>query len=168
MRVPCVVRWPERVPAGVVRPGIASLVDLFSTCVQVAGAQLPTGHVLDGVSLDAFLEGGAESPRTSLCHFHKGRLFAIREGEWKLHMLKVEPGRKGRWKEPVACNPPELYNLARDPTESQNVYFENEKSAARLLQLAEASRAAITPGRLPPSPLRDLLPRKKKKQSPEV
>jgi arylsulfatase A-like enzyme len=166
VRVPCVVRWPGRVPAGRVERGISSLMDLFTTCVGLAGAQLPHDHVLDGLDLAPFLEGKSASPRSYICHYRGRQLFAIRLGEWKLHFRKVVQGRRGRIKDTVPCEPLELYNLEADPEEARQVAGGHSDIVARLTDLAGEHQKYVAAGRPAPPPWRSLLPRGRRFQDP--
>jgi arylsulfatase A-like enzyme len=162
IRVPCIVRAPGRVLAKSVLGGMASIMDLFPTVIRWAGAKLPDDRAVDGVDLTEFLQGKAPEARHDLGIYHLGRLFAVRSGEWKLHFMKIEPDKKGVLTEPIPCRPPELYSLAKDPAERNNVYRDYPQVAARLAATAEDLRSSVTPGRLPPSRLRSLFPKKVK------
>jgi arylsulfatase A-like enzyme len=163
VRVPCIVRWPDRVPAGSVSSGLSCVMDLFATFTHLAGAHVPEEVAIDGLDLSEFLQGRYESPRTALCHFRNGRLFAVRDGPWKLHLMKVERGRKGGLKEPVICNPPELYNLNDDPQESRDLAAEYPGLAEQFEHLGQSYLRAIGAGERAPRHLRSLLTRGKRK-----
>jgi hypothetical protein len=51
VRVPLIVRCPSKVKAGVVSRELVSVADIFPTLMELAGGELPAGHVLDGKSL---------------------------------------------------------------------------------------------------------------------
>jgi arylsulfatase A-like enzyme len=68
IRVPCLARWPRRIPAGRVVSVPAITMDLTATFVAAAGAQPPSGHVLDGVDLMPYLAGNdVPAPDRTLC-----------------------------------------------------------------------------------------------------
>lgn len=82
-RVPFLVRWPSKVPAGIVSDGLVSQVDIMATLASIVGAELPSDAADD--SHDQFgLWKGGDSSRSSIVHnTFKGR-YAIREGHWLL------------------------------------------------------------------------------------
>jgi arylsulfatase len=84
VRVPCIVRWPGRVPSGRVTGRIASTIDLLPTLALAAGAPLP-GNKIDGVSLLPLLEGDPEAnPRRTFYYYYGRGLRAVRKDRWKL------------------------------------------------------------------------------------
>ena len=112
-RVPLIVRWPGRVPAGRVVDDPVSNVDWIPTLLELIGAEVPEG--LDGVSFAAGLLGtGDFSDRPLYWHFphytnQGGRPSgAMREGDW----LLVEYYDEER---------AELYDLSSDPGEQHDI-----------------------------------------------
>jgi arylsulfatase A-like enzyme len=106
IRVPCIVRWPGRIPAATVcREPLWSL-DFLPMAVVAAGGTLPGDRVLDGRDPTAALAGEAPSPHDSL-YFHYGSSSAVRHGRYKLYR------RNGRsdW---------ELFDLKTDVGETAN------------------------------------------------
>jgi arylsulfatase A len=57
VRVPLIVRYPGKVKSDVVSRELVSVVDIFPTVMELAGAELPKGHVLDGKSVVPTLQG---------------------------------------------------------------------------------------------------------------
>ena len=55
-RVPCIMRWPGRIPAGTVSGKLAATIDILPTIAAVTGAPLPDKPI-DGVSFEATLKG---------------------------------------------------------------------------------------------------------------
>ncbi len=113
LRVPAIVRWPGKVPAGVVLDTPVTSVDWTPTFLSLAGVTPP--NKLDGLSLAGLLtEKKSLLSRALYWHFphytnQGGRpAGAIREGNWKL----IEHYEDGR------C---ELFNLARDPGEKADL-----------------------------------------------
>jgi arylsulfatase A-like enzyme len=157
-RVPCIARWPGHIPANLKLKGIASLMDLFPTCVEIAGGTLPPDRVIDGKSLVDFMEGKAPSPEHEFFYYSGRRLFAVRAGNWKVHFIRRKRGPKGHLSTPVYCHPPELYNLEKDPGERDNVAADHPDLIERLSRIALNFQASMDPGKLPPPFWRTFLP----------
>jgi arylsulfatase A-like enzyme len=155
IRVPTVVRWPGRVPAGAVSDEVAGFVDLLPTVCELAGVRPPSDRALDGVSLAGLLTGGTAPVRTTpLFWYHYkawgGPRAAIREQRFKL---------VGYWDGPEVLHPDsstmrpgdqelirraalvrfELFDLEADPQERHDVSTlhpgEAERLRARLVAL---------------------------------
>ena len=96
MRVPCIVRWPGKVPAGLVSREVTSTIDLCPTLATLAGHDVAKLPKHDGVNLLPVLRGeaGAKSPREHYFYFMRNDLHAVRSGKWKLrHAFQMEGGR---------------------------------------------------------------------------
>ncbi|MBE3097382.1 MAG: sulfatase-like hydrolase/transferase [Planctomycetes bacterium] len=82
-RVPLIVRWPGTVAAGTVSRELADVSDVFPTVAELAGARIPDGLVIDGVSLAPTLRGGKEEHRPWIFSFlGQGRV--LRDKRWLL------------------------------------------------------------------------------------
>lgn len=157
IRVPAIFRWPGVIPPGVVRDGISSLMDLYTTLIELAGGDVPSDRQVDGRNILPWLAGGTGSPNLGFFYYSGRHLFAFRSGPWKIHFRKFELGPGGARGPVVSCRPPELYNLFLDPAESVNVAAQYPKMAARLAEETFDSGAVIEPGPLPPPRWRSLL-----------
>lgn len=157
-RVPFIARWPGHVPTGLKLDGMASLMDVFPTFIDLAHGTLPSDRVIDGKPLTGFLEGTAQSPRDKFFYYSGRRLFAVREDKWKLHFIKRKRGPKGHLSAPVYCHPPELYNLATDPGETHDVVAEHAEVVERLSEAALNFQEEMKPGKLPPPYWKTFLP----------
>ena len=62
MRVPCIMRWPGKIPAGSTNHGIASTIDFFETFAELAGVKTPETKT-DSRSLTGTMLYGEASPR---------------------------------------------------------------------------------------------------------
>ncbi len=126
LRVPAIARWSGHIPAGTTSHAVISTVDLLPTFATLAGATLPEVP-LDGLDLREHLKNPSTAPERPLFYAKPGgQLAAVRVGDWKY--LPHGGGRDVRPKDP-----PELYNLAEDPGETQNLI---EKEPARAAELA--------------------------------
>jgi arylsulfatase A len=156
VRVPFLARWPGHLPAGAVRGGIATLMDLFTTTIELAGGKVPDDRVIDGRNILPMLEGKQDSPHDSFYYYFHGQVFAVRSGDWKLHLRKREVQKNGRPRDPRPCDPPELYNLAADLGEQHDVASEHPDIVGRLSEMAETFDAAVDTVMTLPSPSRSV------------
>jgi arylsulfatase A-like enzyme len=135
IRVPLVVRWPGRVQAGSVTDLPAVQYDMMATLAAIAGAT-PAADT-DGVSILPTLLGkpGEQASRDYLFWDFAGYggQLAVRSGDWK----GIKTGLK---KDPDA--PLELYNLAADIGEQNNVAAENPEIAAKMEKIMLKARTA--------------------------
>jgi arylsulfatase len=146
-RVPELVRWPGKIPAGVVSNEIVGHNDWLPTILAMAGEPdikeklKAGGHRACGKSFRAHLDGydltpyligrEAESPRKYFIYFDDdGHLVAMRASNWKAVFLEQRcPGTLQIWAEPFTpLRVPKLYNLRTDPYEradiTSNTYYD--------------------------------------------
>ena len=145
-RVPEVVRWPGKIPAGTISNEIVSLLDWLPTLLAAAGEpdikeKLKKGHKvgdktfkvhLDGYNLLPYLLGNEKkSPRIELFYFSDdGDLVAVRYDNWKLVFMEQRVrGTLQIWAEPfVHLRVPKIFNLRTDPYEradhTSNTYYD--------------------------------------------
>lgn len=105
IRVPALAVWSGTIPAGGVRDGFVSALDVVPTILGACGIARPEEIVLDGYDLLPFLTGAAESPRTGMC-WQWRKQSAARHGQWKWH-----DGPDGEL----------LFDLENDPGEAVDV-----------------------------------------------
>lgn len=153
VRVPCVVRWPGRTPAGSVCHEPLMTIDLLPTFAEILGvpAALPD-RPIDGKSGLALIEGkpDAKSPQEAYFFYWGEGLEAVRSGPWKLHFPHAHrsqtgpggndgrPANEGRGKIDKA-----LFNVETDVSESQDLLEKHPDVVARLERLAEGMRADL-------------------------
>ena len=145
-RIPCILRWPDHIPAGVVSNEIVSHHDWLPTFLHAAGdasvkEKLLQGHTaavktfkvhLDGFDLLPYLTGEeVKSPRPGFIYFSDdGDLTALRYDNWKLVFMEQRAvGTLRIWSEPfVALRVPKIFNLRTDPFEradtTSNTYYD--------------------------------------------
>jgi arylsulfatase A-like enzyme len=129
IRVPMIVRWPGRVPAGAVSEQVWAFWDMLPTCAEIARVESPKG--IDGVSVLPALLGQSEVPRDFLYWEYPERGFqqAVRMGDWKAVR-------------PVYGQPLELYNLRHDISEEHNVASEHPDVISRIEEYLKTARIA--------------------------
>jgi arylsulfatase A-like enzyme len=143
VRVPCIARWPGRIPAGRVSGQIVATMDLFATALALAGAPAPADRPIDGLDLWPLLSGAGESPRRECFYFLGTRLEGIREGRWKLRAPDLVEPRADRRREDGL----ELFDLEADPGERFNLAAARPELVERLgRRMAEFAAAATGDG----------------------
>lgn len=142
MRMPCIVRWPGRVPAGTVCDEVTSTMDMLPTLARLAGATPPTDRIVDGhdIRLMLFGESGAQSAYDGVGFFYyfMSQLQAVRAGQWKLY-LPLD----NKWislRGDTANSPAMLFDVRHDLGETQEVSAQHPDVVKRLLALAEKAR----------------------------
>ena len=135
LRVPFIVRWPGRVPAGSECSAVTSAIDLLPTFASVAGGALPD-HPIDGRDITPLLEGGDGDPDRVFAYYRGNALSAVRQGRWKLHVARGDESVE------------ELYDLVDDVGETSDVSGEQPDVVAALSAIAESIRADLGDDRL--------------------
>jgi arylsulfatase A-like enzyme len=171
MRVPFIAAWakpkasnPEQqrlpIAQGIIQAQLGTIMDLYPTILEVAGATNPAGHIYDGYGLDKLLTGAKDEthPDVFLMHFphgHRSKYFtSYRNGDWKLvyHYYPKMNKQSSHY---------ELFNLKDDFSESKNVAKQNPEKLnsmvrAMVAQLeAEGALYAVDESG---NPLRPMLP----------
>jgi arylsulfatase A-like enzyme len=145
-RVPCMVRWPSRIPAGRVLNGIVSHSDWFVTLLAAVGDtdvadRLQSGTDLAGTGYKVHLDGHdqlgyltGDVDESARKHFFyvsdDGDLTAVRYDNWKVVFCEQRAaGTLQVWAEPyTVLRVPKIFNLRTDPFEradiTSNTYFD--------------------------------------------
>ncbi|HEV7278950.1 MAG TPA: sulfatase [Pirellulaceae bacterium] len=154
VRVPCVMRWPGKIPAGTTCDSLAATIDVLPTLTGLIGAELPERKI-DGLDIAELMTAEAcpASPHEYYAYYYGAPLCAVRSGDWKLvfpheyRSLVGEPGRDGK-PAGYAQRKTELalFNLADDPTESRDVKAEHPNVVARLETYADDIRSELGDG----------------------
>jgi arylsulfatase A-like enzyme len=132
LRVPMIARWPGHIAPGTVSDYTWAFWDFLPTAAELASTEQPKN--LDGVSIVPILRGKPEAATRDYFYWEshqKGFHQAIRAGHWK----GVRHGLRG---------PLELYNLATDIAEANNVAAANPEVVARLTALLNGARTENT------------------------
>lgn len=138
-RVPYVVRWPGVIAPGRVSDELICHNNLMATCAEILGAKLPDDAGVDSFSILPVLRGGEAKEATHpfvIHHSVKGH-FAIRKGDWKFLACKGSGG----WSKGDDGQPSQLYNMASDRKEQNNLVKQNPDIAADLTKILETAVA---------------------------
>jgi arylsulfatase len=120
LRVPFAARWPGKIQAGSVSDEIVHEMDLYPTFARIAGGTVPDDRVIDGVDqTDFFLGKQEKSNREGLIVYMGNDVFGVKWRNWKLHLKEQDNILSGT----VDYGVPRVYNLYKDPGETQNVLF---------------------------------------------
>ncbi len=150
-RVPFIVRWPGKVAAGSTSDQTVCLTDVLATCAAMTGVALPPSAAEDSFSLLPVLlgKGNVAPVRPYTLHQTISLALAIRRGPWKFLDHRGSGGNnyeKGEIKsfalpDSAPDAPGQLYNLASDPGEKVNLYFQHPEIVRELKALLESSKA---------------------------
>ncbi len=143
MRVPCVVRWPGKIPPGTSSGEVTATIDLLPTFAKLAGAELSDKRPIDGRDIGPILRGeeNATSPHEAFYYYQMDQLQAVRSGKWKL-LLPLE-SKKRNWGDPEGAQPLALFDLSADIHEDDNLAEAHPEVVRRLLALAEQAREEL-------------------------
>ena len=132
-RVAACANWPGRIQAQSV-DGLIHAVDIFPTIAKLAGASTAKSKPLDGVDVWSTIATGQPSPRREVVYNVEPFRGAVRQGDWKLIWRALIPSSV------------DLYNLAEDPFEQNNVAAAHpEKVAAMQERLNALGRESAKP-----------------------
>jgi arylsulfatase A-like enzyme len=139
IRTPFIVRWPGNAPAGTINKTTSMCaVDLLPTLCAAAGVDLPEGYVPDGQNMLAAFRGEPLERTKPIYWEWRGTddepdwwpRLAVREGDWKL-LFAPEAQRA------------ELYNLVKDPNETEDLGESEPERVERMTRMALAWQATI-------------------------
>jgi arylsulfatase A-like enzyme len=121
LRVPFIVRWPGKIPAGRVSNEIVHEMDIFPTMAHVAGGKVPTDRAIDGVDQLDFLMGKQEkSNRDGFVVYVGTEIYGVKWQNWKMMSKEIVKGTDSVNDWAV----PRFFNLYQDPTEEHALSYE--------------------------------------------
>lgn len=132
-RVPLMIRWPDRIPAGAESDTIINNIDLYPTLLELTGQEEPDNHIIDGKSFAGVLlngEEGANETSVSFFPYHGGGI-SVRKGDWKL--IQRYSRNPEKYEGLV-----ELFHLKGDLGETNNLAKAMPEKVAELSKLVEA------------------------------
>jgi arylsulfatase A-like enzyme len=146
MRVPCVMRWPGKIPAETTCSELATTLDLLPTFAAISGGEAPKDRVIDGHDMRdlMFAKADAKSQYVAFYYYHTTQLQAVRSGKWKL-VLPLATKLRG-WSSKLEETPLELFDLSADIGEANNIAAANKDVVDRLQKYAEKARKDLGDG----------------------
>ena len=155
MRVPGIAWWPGKIKAGTLQSTLACTMDLFTTGLMLAGAEVPKDRVIDGLDIRPLLFGTGEVQREAYLYYRGTRLFAVRLGDFKAHFLTQAGYLQPK---PEEHHPPLLFNLRTDPGETFNISESHPSVLADIAKAVEKHQSTVQPIK---NQLEDLVPESK-------
>jgi arylsulfatase A len=145
MRMPCLMRWPGRIPAGTTSDELCSTLDLLPTLAALAGTKPPAARAIDGHDIRPLLfqQAGAKSPYddTGFYFYRIDQLQAVRAGPWKLYLpLEKKYTANNRKTAPAKAA---LYDVRQDIGETREVSAQHPDVVKRLEGLAARAREEL-------------------------
>ncbi len=143
--VPFIVSWPGRIQEGSTSGDMINLMDIFATVCEITEGNVPESKEVapDSYSfLPSLLNSKQPNPRTSMVTADANGMQAIRVGDWK-YIDNTPPENTPSNKLKQLQNfKPQLYNLADDPGESNNLYDDNPDMVKKLSSELDRIRKA--------------------------
>ncbi|MEM7391992.1 MAG: sulfatase-like hydrolase/transferase, partial [Verrucomicrobiota bacterium] len=172
-RVPFIVRWPARIPAGTESDALISQIDLLPTFAAVSGGAVSEDAVIDGVNQLPELTGTAKEPArdTLIISPNSPKHLTVRKDKWVYIPARDEGGFQGRKvgdhllagaaAQPLTglvnsdvvegkirgdAPPAQLYDLEADPYQARNIHDEHPEVVAELAKRLKTWRDRIPAG----------------------
>ena len=147
-RVPCIVRWPGKVPAGRTSDALWATIDLLPTFTALSGVKPPTDRVIDGIDQIALLLGQTEEGRETFVYDQVGDGDAnmgvgIRKENWKLLLPGRKPEQDHRFLMDFGTNGLELYDLDSDIGEKNNVADDHPEVVKELRETLDSFKKGV-------------------------
>ena len=143
-RMPTIMWWPSRIPAGTECDQLATTMDILPTFARLAGAEPPEDRIIDGHDIRPLILGepDAKSPYDAFYYYQLDQLQAVRSGPWKLFLPLQNFSRHPHF---LTGQKAELllFNLVEDIGSTSNVIDEHPAIVKRLLALAEQARVDL-------------------------
>ncbi len=125
VRVPMAMRWPGKIKTGSVINSPVISLDFVPTLIKAAGGKISKDWKLDGVDLNPLLTGKVDQLGDRILFWRRqgpGKMISARSGDWKLTHDRSQPNSK-----------PQLFNLAKDVGEKNDVAADNQQQVKQLM-----------------------------------
>jgi len=147
-RLPFIVKWPGKVPAGKTTDALVSQIDIMATVASLVGYELPDDQAEDSHDLLPLFTGKTDtSPRTVHIHNTYPDRYAIRQGDWLLINCKsgYSKRKSEKWEmkhgyAPESSRPAKLFNLKDDIGQKNDIIDKHPDKAKKLKNLLSKIR----------------------------
>lgn len=140
-RVPCIMRWPARIPASQENDELVTSMDLLPTLASYCGYEIPKDRIIDGHDVTDILEGQSIASSTEVFYYYqKQQLQAVRWRNWKYH-LPLQERIKGPHLPDTEVGEARLYDLDSDLSETENVIDRHPEVVRQMNKLIEEVRS---------------------------
>ena len=128
LRVPFIVSWPGKIPAGRISNELVHEMDVFPTIAAITAGKVPTDRVIDGVDQSQFFLGRQEkSNRDGFVVYVGNDIFGVKWQNWKMMTKKIASGT-----DPIEqWSIPRFFNLYLDPKEAHALSYQTEYTWVR-------------------------------------
>lgn len=144
MREPAIFWWPGTIQSATVAD-LGTTMDIYTTACKLAGAQISTDRIIDGVDLRPALFGKGPSPRETVFYYRGRELYAARYKQFKAHFITQSAYQKENPKK--QHDPPLLFDLGKDPGEQWDVAEEHPDVIAKIRDIVQEHKQKLVPGR---------------------
>lgn len=146
MRMPCIMRWPGKIPATAVNDALCSTMDLLPTFAAIAGAKMPV-HTIDGHDIRPLLFNAKSTASPwdddGFFYYRVEQLQAVRSGDWKLYLPVTTKSSNPNAKRKSISTKLELYDVRHDVSEQHEVSAQHPDVVKSLTELAEKARVDL-------------------------
>ncbi len=143
-RVPFIASWPGKIQAGAVSDQVICLTDVISSVASILNIPKAPNSMEDSYDISPILFGQDQPVRENIVHHSIDGTFAIRQGTWKLILGKNSGGFSRSLK--IEGIPVEtagqLYNLADDPGEKDNLYVQHPEKIMELTGILDGYKSS--------------------------
>jgi arylsulfatase A-like enzyme len=147
--VPAIFHWPGKIEPGV-SPAFMINLDIYATVAAITGSALPTDYQLDSLDMSGVLFRGEASPRENYLFYSSYQYdgpFSYRSGDYKIHVRSNDILRDpitGADAPITHYDPPLLFNLVKDRSETKNIAAEEPEVLRRMTEEFRTAVVQIT------------------------
>ncbi len=164
VRVPALMAWEGKIPAGSIVKAPMHMVDLYPTLLRLADAKIDQKLPVDGIDMWEAISKGREMPDREILLNAAPNWGALRSGSWKLNInggkaQQNVDGQEEFAKDDFGANSLELFNLSQDPNEKVNLANDQPQRAQAMLQRWKEYRSEAISPRSKPKPKGFVVPK---------